>query len=132
MSWKTLSNNGTKLVNGKFRSVLRKGATSYLCKVNVIEALGALRLLRSSRVALTQPDACGAGESRATTNLGRAANRAMRDLNRRLAGRASGFAWPAAKSPLQPCGLSPPAKTRIRPYGAARISGNFFAIIVAI
>ena len=76
-------------------------------------ALGALRLLRSSRVALTQPDACGAGESRATTNLGRAANRAMRDLNRRLAGRASGFAWPAARSPLQPCGLSPPAKTRM-------------------
>ena len=53
---------------------------------------------------------------RATTNLGRAANRAMRDLNRRLAGRSSGFAWPAAKSPLQPCGLSPPAKTRMPPH----------------
>jgi len=40
----------------------------------------------------------------------------MRDLNRRLAGRASGFAWPAAKSPVQPCGLSPPAKTRMPPH----------------
>ena len=43
----------------------------------------------------------------------RIARCAMRDLNRRLGGRTSGFAWPAAKSPLQPCGLSPPAKTRM-------------------
>ena len=43
-------------------------------------------------------------------------SRVPRDLNRRLAGRASGFAWPAAKSPLQPCGLAaqPDTKTRLR------------------
>ena len=34
----------------------------------VTRALGALRLLRSSRVALTQPDAYGAGECRATAS----------------------------------------------------------------
>jgi hypothetical protein len=51
-----------------------------------------LRLLRSSRVALTQPDAYGAGESRATTNLAGPQSRMSRDLNRRLAGLALGFA----------------------------------------
>ena len=32
--------------------------------------------------------------------------------------RASGFACPVVKSLLQPCGLSPPAKTRMRPKAA--------------
>ena len=32
--------------------------------------------------------------------------------------RASGFAWPAVKSPLQPYGLSPPAKPRMPPEAA--------------
>ena len=50
-------------------------------------------------------------------------SRVPRDLNRRLAGRASGFAWPAAKSPLQPCGLSPPAKTRMPPTRHTPLQG---------
>ena len=33
-------------------------------------SLGALRLLRSSRFALTQPDACGAGESLGDVEIG--------------------------------------------------------------
>ena len=41
--------------------------------------------------------------------------------------RASGFAWPAVKSPLQPCGLSPPAKPRMRPCGATRILAELAA-----
>ena len=40
-------------------------------------ALGALRLLRSSRVALTQPDACGAGESARDHEPGSAMSRLM-------------------------------------------------------
>ena len=46
---------------------------------------------------------------RATTNPALGANRAVRDLNRCLAGLASGFAWPATKPPLQPFGFRPAA-----------------------
>ena len=48
---------------------------------------------------------------RAATNLAGLQSRVPRDLNRRLAGRALGFARPAAKSPFQPFGLAAPPDT---------------------
>jgi hypothetical protein len=46
-------------------------------------SLGALRLLRSSRFALTQPDACGAGESRGDKEIGSSGETSKKSPNLR-------------------------------------------------
>ena len=69
-------------ISGEWAACLFKGATreprvvlllhSANVRVNEVRllSLGALRLLRSSRFALTQPDACGAGESLGDVEIG--------------------------------------------------------------
>ena len=54
-------------------------------------------------------------------------SRVPRDLKRRHAGRASGFAWPAVKSPLQPFGLAAPPDTKARLRETRNVTNTFIA-----